>query len=187
MDLHETALDGGTVARIEQNNWVSEIRLSAKSLGVDSHKAKLLPNFVEQNIDSQIHLHRNAAVLRVLHQFVDIFNRDRINLIVNINAPSVFSVALNAINQLINIVIAVELDFSVVDSVLCKNLAHHLFIDFGQRSMRGEEKTTRLLGLDDNIRLFLVHADASGLNFSGEFSFLLFALLSVENHQNQVR
>jgi len=33
--------------------------------------------------------------------------------------------------------------------------------------MRGEEKTTRLLGLDDDIWLFLVQADANSLDFFG--------------------
>jgi len=184
VDLHQTALYSSSVSRVKQNNWVGKVRLRAKALGVNAHQAKLLPDFIEQNVDTQVHLHRDAAVLRVLHLLVDVLNRDGVDLIVDIDALDVFSVALDHVNQLVHIVVAIELDFSVVDPVLGEHLAHHLLVDLGEGPMRGEEETARLLDLNNDVWPFLVHADACSLDFSGELSLLLLALLSIEDHQD---
>jgi|LakMenEpi03Aug12_release.lakeMendotaPanAssembly.Ray.scaffolds.fasta_scaffold497904_1 hypothetical protein len=101
-----------------KNKWVVEVRLKTFSLGVNSDQTKLIPNFIEQNIDSQLHLARNASVLLVTCKQVNVLNRNSVNLVVDIDALCIFSVALNHINEVINIIVSVEFYVRIVDSIL---------------------------------------------------------------------
>jgi hypothetical protein len=72
----------------------------------------------------------------------------------------------------------------VVHPILREDRLYHLLIDFGQRATRAEKETTGLLGLDDDIGLFLVKSYASCLNFNRQFLLLLLSFSRVQHHQN---
>jgi hypothetical protein len=147
----------------------------------------LLPNFIKQNVDAKVHLDRDDRVLRVLGYLFNHFNRNRVNLVVNVNAAHVLTIALNCVNQIIDIIVAIKFNVGVVHPILREYRLDHLLIDFGQGATRAEKETTGLLGLDDDVGLFLVKSYARCLNFNCQFLLLLLSFGRVQHHQNQIR
>ena len=64
-------------------------------------------------------------------QRINVFNRDGIDLIVDVDTFSVLSVALNCVYKIVNIVVTVKLDVRIVDSVLLENVLDHSLINLG--------------------------------------------------------
>lgn len=167
VDLHEAAFYCQTLAGVEQDQRIWEVWRLPSSFRVDTNKTKLFPYFVKQNIDAQIHLDRNRTILWVFCHLFYFFYWYGINLVVHINAAHIFSVAFNAVDQIINIIVTIELDVCIVDPVFSKYAANHLFINLGQRCMRTKKDTTSLLNFNNNVWLFFIQTDSSCFDFKG--------------------
>lgn len=65
VNLHDARLDCEAVAILRQEERVAEVWQLTLFLGIDSHKTQLLPNFVKQDVNSEIEMDGNAAVLGI--------------------------------------------------------------------------------------------------------------------------
>ena len=79
---------------------------------------------------------RNAGILRILHELIDIFNRNGIDLVIDIDALHILAISLDSIDQVFNIIIAIELDVAIVDLVLLHDTLDHSLIDLSERHSR---------------------------------------------------
>lgn len=108
----------------------------------------MLPDLVHEDVDSKSHLDRDAGVLWVISQLVDVFNRDGVDLVVHVDALGVLAVAFNNINQVVYIVVTVELYVCIVDFVFLENVLDHALVNLGQSDRAREMESTNFLGLD---------------------------------------
>ena len=166
MNLHDGRLDSETMATSCHENWLFKVRCLATSLCINANQAELLPNFVQHDVNTEVHMDRDAAVQGLAHKILDLFNRDSVDLVVNIDALEVLAVALDSINQVTDIVVAIKFDVRVVDLLLMHDTFDHFIIDFRQRHVRREDNTTSLLRLDHDVWLLFVHSDASVFHFA---------------------
>ena len=74
----------------------------------------------------------DASILRILHEVIDILNRNGIDLVVDIDALHILAISLDSINQVFNIIVTVELDMAIVDLVLLHDTLDHTLIDLSQ-------------------------------------------------------
>ena len=75
---------------------------------------------------------RDADVEAILHHLFDLFDGDGVDLVVDVDALDVLAVALDRVDQVLDIVVSIELDMCIVNFVLLQNTLHHLVINFGQ-------------------------------------------------------
>ena len=71
MDLRDAILDGDAATTRRQNDWVLEVGCRSLLLGVDADHAQLLPDLLEQNVEAEFHVNRNAATEWVLRNCVN--------------------------------------------------------------------------------------------------------------------
>ena len=74
----------------------------------------------------------DAGILRILHELIDILNRNGIDLVVDIDALHILAISLDSIDQVFNIIVTVELDMAIVDLVLLHDTLDHTLIDLSQ-------------------------------------------------------
>ena len=74
----------------------------------------------------------DASILRILHEVIDILNRNGIDLVVDIDALHILAISLDSIDQVFNIIVTVELDMAIVDLVLLHDALDHTLIDLSQ-------------------------------------------------------
>ena len=74
----------------------------------------------------------DASILRILHEVIDILNRNGIDLVVDIDALHILAISLDSIDQVFNIIVTVELDMAIVDLVLLHDTLDHTLIDLSQ-------------------------------------------------------
>ena len=74
----------------------------------------------------------DAGILRILHELIDILNRNGIDLVVDIDALHILAISLDSIDQVFNIIVTVELDMAIVDLVLLHDALDHTLIDLSQ-------------------------------------------------------
>lgn len=98
MDLHDSSLDTGAVSTSGEDEGVVEVGHDSLPLGVHSDKAKLVPDFVNQNVDTKFLLDGDASDLRVFGEGVNFFNGNGVDLIVGVDALHVFAIAFNGVN-----------------------------------------------------------------------------------------
>ena len=132
MNLQNARLDSEPISACCEEQRVRKIGSFSLSLGVDAYEAKLVPNFVKQDVQTEFHLDRNARVLRVLHQIVDIFDRNSVNFVVHIDALHIFTVALDGVNKVLHIVVAIKFNMSIVNLVLLHDTLDHPIINLGE-------------------------------------------------------
>ena len=99
VDLHDARLDCEAVAILGQEERVVEVWQLTLLLGVDAHKLELLPNFVKQDVNSEVKVDGNAAILRVGSELINMLNGHGVNLVVGVDAFHVLAVALDGVNQ----------------------------------------------------------------------------------------
>ena len=78
----------------------------------------------------------DAGILRILHELIDILNRNSIDLVVDIDALHILAISLDSIDQVLNIIVAIELDVAIVDLVLLHDTLDHSLIDLSQLHSR---------------------------------------------------
>mmetsp|Transcript_32206 Transcript_32206/g.39930 ORF Transcript_32206/g.39930 Transcript_32206/m.39930 type:complete len:335 (-) Transcript_32206:232-1236(-) len=187
MDLHDRRLDSQAVSAPRQEQRVFEIRSLTSSLRVDANQGKLGPDFLEHDVNAEVHMDRDAAVEGVLHHVFDLLNGDSINLVVDVDALDVLPIALDRVDQVLHVVIAIELDVRVVDLVLVHDALHHPLVDLRLLHGRREHNAASFLRLDHDARLFLVQANASVVHFARQFGLLFVGLRGVEHHEHEIR
>lgn len=186
MYLHDAVVDSQATTTFGQDDWVFEVGGSTSLLCVDTDHAQLFPDFGQENIKTELHMYRDASIQWILRYLVDLLNRDGIDLVVDINALYVLSIALNHIDELVDIVVSPEGNMSIMHLVLVHDVDHHLFVNFGQLAVSVELNSTGFDLLDADIGPTLVQTDANLFEFLGEFSFLLFSFLAVEDHEDDI-
>jgi len=67
--------------------------------------------------------------LGVLRQSLDVFNRNGIDLVYDVDALDVLAIAFNGVNEVAHVVVSVELDVSVVDLVLVHDSFDHPLVN----------------------------------------------------------
>lgn len=117
MNLRDGFLDGNAASTCCQDNRILKIRRLSSLLGVDADHAQLFPNLLKQDIEAELHVNRNATAERILRNGINLLNRNGINLVINIDALDILSVALNHINKLINIVVTPEHNMRIMHFV----------------------------------------------------------------------
>ena len=149
-----------------QEKRVCEVWCLTSALRVDAHQAKLIPDFIKKDIDAKFHVDRDASVLRVVSNCVNIFDRDGIDLVVDVDALHILAIAFNRVDQVTDIVVSIELHVGVVDLVLLHDGLDHALIDLGQLHGCTEMDTTGFLRLDNDLGFFFVETDACVLHFA---------------------
>ena len=56
MNLHDGRLDSQAIATRRQEEWLLEVWRLIAALGVNAYQSELLPDFVEKNVDTKLHL-----------------------------------------------------------------------------------------------------------------------------------
>ena len=56
MNLHDGRLDSQSIATCRQEEWFLEVWGLIAALSVDAYECQLLPDFVEKNVDTKLHL-----------------------------------------------------------------------------------------------------------------------------------
>ena len=187
MDLHDTVIHLGSSSTFCQDNGLWKVWSFTSSLRVYSNHTKGIPDFLEKNIETKLHVNRNASCKWILRDFIDLLYRNLINFVVNIQAFNVFSVALNNINKFIDIIVASESNVSIMNFVLVQNILNQFFITtFCQFNLSVELDSTGFCLLDRNIWLLLVESDSNLLEFLGKFFLLGFTFLTIEDHENDI-
>lgn len=74
MNLHDRGFDSETVPTCCQEERICEVRHLTTALSIDAHQGKLFPDLVEQDVDAKVHVNRDASILGVLHELIDILN-----------------------------------------------------------------------------------------------------------------
>merc|ERR1712195_283161 len=98
MNLHDSSLDTGAVSTSGEDKGIVEVRHDSLPLGVHSDKTKLVPDFVNENVDTKLFLDGDASDLRVFGEGVYFFNGNGVDLIVGVDALHVFTVAFNGVD-----------------------------------------------------------------------------------------
>lgn len=128
MDLHDTIIHFCTASSRRENNWLIEVWCKTSSFGVNSHHAESVPDLLEENIETKLITNWDTSCKRVLRYTADLLYRNLINLVVNIKAFNVFSIALNDINKLINIIVTPESHVSIMNLILMQYILNEFFI-----------------------------------------------------------
>lgn len=186
MDLTNGVLDREATSTRSKNDGIVQVRSLTTLLGVDANHGERLPNLLQENIESELQLHRNARVQGLLRDKVDFLDGNDINLVVHIEALDVLASALDNINQVVDIVVTAENDVRVMNLVLVHNIGNHLSVDLRQVRGRVELNTAGLLGLDLDVRLLLVETNADLLELQSELRLLGLTLLAVKHHENEI-
>ena len=74
MNLHDGRLDIESASPSCQEKRVLKIGRLSPALRIDAYESKLLPDLVQHDVDTKVHMDRNATVLRILHELIDILN-----------------------------------------------------------------------------------------------------------------
>ena len=74
MNLHDRRFDRETVPTHGQEERIFEVGQLTSALSIDAHQGQLLPDLVEQDVDAEVHMNRDAGILGVLHELIDILN-----------------------------------------------------------------------------------------------------------------
>jgi len=128
MDLHDARAHCQAVSTSSQNQRVSKVRRTPFFLCVYSDQAQRIPYLFSQDLDTKIVFGRYNAVVRLLHDFGALFDRDGIYFIVDEDAADVLSIAFYHVNQVINVVVASEVNVRIVNLVLLEDMLHHLLV-----------------------------------------------------------
>ena len=72
----------------------------------------------------------DANILSVLHETINVFDRNSVDLVVDIYAFHILSVSFNCIDQVTYVIVAIKLDVSIMDLVLLHNGLNHAIIYF---------------------------------------------------------
>jgi hypothetical protein len=153
VDLHDAVVDPEATSSLRQDDGLVEVWRTSPLLGVNSHHAQLFPNLLQQDIEPELHMDRDASIARVLRDLIDLLNGDGIDLVINVDALDVLPIALDHIDKLINVVVAPEGNMSVVHLVLVHDVHHHLLVNLGQLAIGVELHTSGLLFLDGDVGL----------------------------------
>lgn len=97
VNLHDGGLHVETLASKSQNEGVSQVGGETSSLGIDANETKLIPNFVHENVNAQLHMHGHAGVLGIGRKTVDVFNGNRVDFVVDVDALHILAVSLNCV------------------------------------------------------------------------------------------
>jgi len=186
VNLEDGAFDRRAVSARSQNQWVREVRARSLSLRVGAHQPQHVPQLLPQNVKPQFVHCRNHCVVRILRYCVHFFQRDCVDFVVDVEALHVLPIAFDAIDEVVDVVVAPEVDVSVVDLVLLEDVLDHLLVDLGELCIRVEHNSSSLLDLDRNVWSLLVESDADVFEFPCELLLVFFSLLSIEHHHYQV-
>ena len=74
MDLANGILDREATTASRQNNGLSEVRCFTLLLCVDSHHSKLFPDLLDEDVQAELHVNRDATMERILRLFVNFFD-----------------------------------------------------------------------------------------------------------------
>lgn len=156
MNLHDGRLDGETLTASSHEDGIPEVRCLSLTFRVNAHQSELLPDLVKHDINTEVHVDRNAAIEWVLHHDVDLFDADSVNLVVDIDTLDVVTVALNRVDQVTYVIVATELDMHVVNFVLVHYTLYHAIVNLGQGHVGRENNAASFLRLDHDVWLRLV-------------------------------
>ena len=187
VNLTDGFLNGDAAPARRQYDGILEIGRLPLLLRVDANHAELLPDFLKEHVQAQLHVHGDAAAEGVLGDGVDLLDGYGVYLVVDVDAFDVFSVSLNNINQLVHIIVPSENHVSIVHLILSQHILHHPLVNLGQCALGIELNAAHFLRRDRDVGLLLVQPDAHLLELHVQFGFLRFSFLAIEDHEYQIR
>jgi len=95
VDSVTDVFDGDTIA---QNNGVSEIGTIARLLGENADQIQVLPQRIKQVVKVQLHFATDDDGMWLPCKSIHFFQWDLINLVVDVEAGQIFSVAFDHVN-----------------------------------------------------------------------------------------
>ena len=88
---------------------------------INTNQVQILPNFLHQFIKVPFILSGNRNVMRTLVNDIELFNRDWIYFIQNINARNVNSISFNYVDQFIDCRVTSEVEVGIWETIFCAN------------------------------------------------------------------
>ena len=67
-----------------QNNWVFEIWLGTSSLGVNAYHTKRFPHFLQENVQTELHMYRNGSLKWSSSNLINFLDTNSIYFVINI-------------------------------------------------------------------------------------------------------
>lgn len=112
---------------------------------------------------------------------------NRVDLVEDVDAGDVNTVALNDINELVHCRVHFERNVTAVNSVLFQNGNNRVFTHVGHFDTKslGDGHTTLVLPLEDDVGSRLVEPNTETLKFSLDDALVGQRLLAIEHDKNQ--
>ena len=159
----------------------------ALGLRVYTDQVEVVPHLLHELIKVPFILGADGHVVGELIKEVKLFDCDRVNLVQNVDARNVDSVALNNIDKVIHGVVLSEDDVAVADFILVQNRPDSVIRHLGQLDAvaLGNGDTATVLPLQLDGGLFLVETDAEAFKLTLNDSLVSHGLLAVKHDQNE--
>lgn len=168
-----------------KNNGRRVIGQLSLGLGVDTSQIQVLPSLGEQLVKVPLVMSADRDSVGDLRDQVQLLDRDLVNLVQNIQAGHVHTVALDHIDQLVDSGVTLETDVGIVDLVLGKHSLDFIQIQMRQRDSVGHADTALLLLLEVNVWWLLVESNAESLQFLLDNLLVSQGLQHIQNQKDQ--
>lgn len=151
-----------------------------------SNKVKILPDLFNQFVQVPFEMSRARDTVGDSIKDIELLDSDLVDLIEDIDAGDIKSVAFDDINQFIHCSVAAEADIRIRDLVLVEHGLHSLLVDVSQIDSLGDADTALLFLLERNVGGLLVEPDPEPLELLLNEFLVGHRLERVENDQNEV-
>mmetsp|Transcript_8907 Transcript_8907/g.21477 ORF Transcript_8907/g.21477 Transcript_8907/m.21477 type:complete len:326 (+) Transcript_8907:385-1362(+) len=169
-----------------KNDRLVKVRFASLLLRVDTHQSQSIPNLLQEAVEVELLVAGDGDAVWHPGDGLHLLHAANIDLVVHVDAPDILPVALDDVDQLVDIAVLAEEDLAVVDLVLLEDLHDHGLVDALQGHRRVEVDAARFLDLEVDVGRVLVQAYAHRLELSRQDLFMAGALGCVEDHEDEV-
>lgn len=186
VDAVAYGLDRAASSLLGQHDGVAEVGLLPAFFGVDSHQGDAIPDGVEESVDVELLVDTDDHGVWSTGQLIDVFDGEQIDLVVDEDGFDVLSIALDDVDQVVDVVIASADDISVVDFVLLHDDLNHLFVEVGSGKQGSERHSSSLLLMDHDVRFFFVDSHAHRLELEEDLRLVLESLQGIKHDKQKI-
>mmetsp|Transcript_13339 Transcript_13339/g.48560 ORF Transcript_13339/g.48560 Transcript_13339/m.48560 type:complete len:216 (-) Transcript_13339:16-663(-) len=188
MHLIAKVLQGDAATVLRQHDWFFKVWLATRRLGVHPHQSHFIPHVVKQSIEIQSHVTTNDHRVGLYGNFFHFLECEHVDFVVHVQAPHVFAIAFDHVNELIDCCVFAKQYFGIMDLVLVEDLVAQLLVYMRQGHHTLKGNPTCLLHLEVNVRWSLVQSDAHGFQLTSEDRPVPFLKIldGIQHHQDKI-